>query len=527
MSIRSFAVAALVFLAAAAAGAQTFSGTVRNAAGGPLADMTVQAYNPAGFPVTTTTNSQGGYFLGVSPGTYRLVAYDNSGTYAVSFGGAPSFEQSEAINLSAGQGATVNFVLPLGVKIEGFVGSAISGAALHGAVVAAYNLDGSRRTFVTTNADGSYNLTVPPGSYKIASYHDVTPLIPTFFQNRRLFEEAVVVTPPASDVNFGLAPGTKLLGRVREQHSGLPLAGLSAVAYDLQGNVQFRTESKPSGDFAFVLPPGSYKFSIEDVGGRYQTTFFKDATSFAAGAAVSADSAAPLLEFAVGRIPDAEPKTTLYVPVIIHGAGQEGTFFKSDVWIQNPGESPLTVTATFLAAGAGPGMPVVVPARGQVHLEDLVQSFFGTSGAGALRLEADAPFRATSRTYNVPPNADVTGTFGLSIPAQSVGGSLGRAALAGLAENAASRTNIGLMNPQPHALDVKVEVFSPNGVFLGSQLFPLEPGQWIQPSVLLVVGVGFDHAYAIVSSAGGSFFSYAAVVDNKSGDGTIILPSGD
>src|SRR5688572_7492359 len=71
----------------------SFTGVVRNSTGAALGDMTVQAYNPAGFPVTASTDSQGRYLLIVPPGSYRLVAYDNTGTFAVSFyGDAPAFE---------------------------------------------------------------------------------------------------------------------------------------------------------------------------------------------------------------------------------------------------------------------------------------------------------------------------------------------------------------------------------------------------------------------------------------------------
>lgn len=536
MSRRLVAVAFFVALLPFTAAAQTatFAGVVRNTSGGLLGDMTVQAYSPAGFPVTATTDSQGRYFLVVPSGTYRLVAYDNSGTWAVSFyGNALSYEASEAINVTEGQNITVNFVLSPGRSISGFVGNAATGAPLSGAVVAAYNLDGSRRTFVHTNNDGSFNLTVPSGSYKIAAYHEVAPYIPTFFRNERLFGLADTVTPPVNNINFGLAPGTKLLGSVKEKITGIPLVAMPVVAYDLQGNVQFRTETNPAGNFAFVLPPGSFKFAVEDPGGNYQTTFFRDSTSFASAASVVADSSAPLLNFSVGRVPDGNPVSTVFIPGIIHAQNTAvGTFFKTDVWIQNSGDAPLTVTAIYLPGGqdnsGATGLPVVVPARGQLALTDIVQTVFGKTGAGALRLEADGPFRATSRTYNVPSNSAQVGTFGLSIPGQSLGASLGRATLAGLAHNSVSRTNIGLMNPQPIPLDIKVEVFSSTGALLGSQTFTLNPGQWEQPSVNAVVtGANFDQAYAVISSAQGSFFSYAAVVDSKSGDGTFILPSGD
>lgn len=528
----AFLVAALATIPAFSQNA-SFIGVVRNEAGSALGDMTVQAYNPAGFPVTALTDSQGRYLLVVSPGTYRLVAFDNAGNYAVNFhGGANSFETSEAINVTAGQQATVNFTLQPGRPVRGIVRTATS-IPLEGAVVAAYNLDGSRRTFVTTKSDGTYTLTVPPGSYKIVAYHERSPYIPVFHRNQRLFDDATVVTPPANSIDFFLTRGVRVAGVVREAPLGFPLSSVSIVAYDLQGNVQFRTNTNPAGEFAFVLPSDqSFKFAVEDGGGNFQTTFFRNATTFASAATIVANEAAPLLEFSVNRVPSDQPSTTLFIPGIIHAQNQAtNTFFKTDVWIQNPGDGQLTVEATFLPAGqdnsAATGVPVTIPARGQIMLADVVRTFFGTTGAGALRLDAEGPFRATSRTFNEPPNASITGTFGLSIPGQPIGESLGRATLTGLVQNAANRTNIGLMNPQPLPVTVNIDVFSQTGALLGTRTVTLRPGEWAQPPVGEFITTPFDQAYAVISSQDGSFFSYAAVVDAKSGDGTFILPSAD
>ena len=418
----------------------SFSGVVRNQAGIPLADMTVQAYNPSGVPFTGATNSQGGYLIIVPTGTYRLVAYDNSGTYAVSFyGSAASFDQTEAINVTQGQVVTANFTLPPGVPIRGFVLDA-AGARLRGAVVAAYNVDGSRRTFVQTNADGTFTLTVPPGTYKLVAYHQALPYIPVFHAGQQLFENATLITAPAN-VTFVLRPGVKVRGTVKEAPIGVPLAGLDVVAYGLAGDLQYRTETNPAGEFAFVLPEGTaFKFAVEDEGGNYRTTFYQDATSFASAATIVANVGAPILQFSIPRAGDAESKTTLFIPGVIHARNDAGgTFFKTDIWIQNPAEESLDVEVAYLPAGqdnsAVTAVPITVPAQGQTALLDIVESVFGASGAGALRLEAAQPFRATSRTYNEPVNADEIGTFGLSIPAQSVSATLSRATLAGLARD--------------------------------------------------------------------------------------------
>ena len=390
----------------------------------------------------------------------------------------------------------------------------------------------SRRTFVQTNADGTFTLTVPPGTYKLVAYHQALPYIPVFHAGQQLFENAILITAPAN-VTFVLRPGVKVRGTVKEAPIGVPLAGLDVVAYGLAGDLQYRTETNPAGEFAFVLPEGTaFKFAVEDEGGNYRTTFYQDATSFASAATIVANVGAPILQFSIPRAGDAESKTTLFIPGVIHARNDAGgTFFKTDIWIQNPAEESLDVEVAYLPAGqdnsAVTAVPITVPAQGQTALLDIVESVFGASGAGALRLEAAQPFRATSRTYNEPVNADEIGTFGLSIPAQSVSATLSRATLAGLAQNATRRTNIGLMNPQPFEVAVNIDVFSATGSLLGNLPITLKPGEWAQPAVAAFVPIQFDQGYAVVSSGDGSFFSYAAVVDAKSGDGTFILPSAD
>ena len=74
------------------------------------------------------------------------------------------------------------------------------------------------------------------------------------------------------------------------------------------------------------------------------------------------------------------------------------------------------------------------------------------------------------------------------------------------------------------AVTVTIALFAADGTALLPPEPPvtLQPLEWRQIRVLILNNV--DNAYAVVTSSDGSFFSYAAVVDQRSGDGTIILP---
>jgi hypothetical protein len=524
-------VAVLLFVVALPLQAQSFSGTVRNTDNQPLGDMTVQVYNASGFlAASATTDSLGRYVMPVAPGTYRLLAFDREGNYAVNFHrGATSFETSVPVNVTSGQFVTIDFILSRGAAISGTVFEAGTARPLAGALVAAYNDDGSRRTFTTSSASGSYTLIVPAGGYKVVAYHEAQAYVPEFFVEQRLFASAQVVNAPAAGINFTLERGSAVRGRVLEKGTSAPVANVNIVAYDLQGNIRARTETNATGAFTLVVPAGAYKFAAEDENAVFESTFFGDTTQFNAAAALAVDGVSVMeIQINAGRARTPTAKTTVWIAAAGSGPGANDTTFKTDLWIQNPGADAITVTATFLLAGrdnsSAPAQTLTVPARGQLSVLDVVTTLFAASGSfGGIRLESPAPFLAMSRTYNQPRNLQL-GTYGLALPGQSIGGSRGRATLAGLAGNQLSRTNIGFLNPQPVPITVTITLFADDGTSLPSPSpVTLQPLEWRQIGVLN----GVDNAYAIVSSPDGSFFSYAAVVDQRSGDGTIILPSAE
>lgn len=517
----------------AAAQVGAIQGTVRSAEFDlPLESMTVTAYTTAGFLAgSTVTDSQGRYAIPLVAGSYRILAYDNAGAYAVNFyREASSFETSDVVVLSPGQGVVVDFRLARGVQFSGVVRDAATAQPLETAVVAAYNVDGTRRTFSTTNSNGAFTIVVPAGAYKLVAYHDSLPYIPQFYPADRLFDTAATVTPPSSSIAFSLSRGAKVRGVVTDNVTGARVGDLKAIAYDLNGTVRYRTDVSPTGEFSFVLPDGSYKFAVEDPSGKYAPSFHRAATSFAAAASISINqsSAPPTVEIVARRGGDPLPKTIQWVLAAANQGGGSGQL-QTDLWLFNPsGEEPATITLTFLRANqenaSATGVPITVLPRQQVTLVNVLQSVFGTNGGGALRLESESPFRVTSRTFNTPPGGG--GAFGLALAGQSIGASLSRGTIAGLSQSSGGRTNLALLNPQPQPITVKVEVFSGAGALLGTAEVPLGPSEWKQPNIFGLTGVGgsIDGAYAIVSSTQGSFFSYAAVVDGPSGDATVILP---
>src|SRR6266511_2674879 len=116
--------AGIMLLGSITAGAQSITGTVREAqTGTPLRSMVVAVYTSSGnLQANATTDSNGRYEISLPPGRYRALAYDPTGTYATQFAAdAPSFEESPETAITGQQSITVNLTLQRGGTVGGIV----------------------------------------------------------------------------------------------------------------------------------------------------------------------------------------------------------------------------------------------------------------------------------------------------------------------------------------------------------------------------------------------------------------------
>ena len=120
----------------------------------PLADVTITA-NPGGR--STVTDAAGAYNLSVAPGTYTVTA-------------SKFLYLSASLSATVAQDATrtVNFQLSTSRGwIYGRVTDATTGAGLEGVALKAVDETLGQEYPVATAASGSYNLTLPPGTYTV------------------------------------------------------------------------------------------------------------------------------------------------------------------------------------------------------------------------------------------------------------------------------------------------------------------------------------------------------------------------
>ncbi len=232
----------------------------------------------------------------------------------------------------------------------------------------------------------------------------------------------------------------------------------------------------------------------------------------------------------------ATPGSVLFVPATAHASGALGTNWRTDLELLNPGSERSTVTVALLRAGQSNVSPtqktINIEAGRTARYSDVLSSLFGYSGAAALRISNSVGMVAvTSRTYNLTAN----GTYG-----QFVGGVLSPAAInAGqegrliqLTHNRATdsgfRTNIGFVNATGGPITIDVEMYAADGSFFGAKSYTLDPYGFRQVDKIFQQVTGGDVAdgYAVLGTptAGGAFFAYATVIDNRTGDPVYVTP---
>jgi hypothetical protein len=231
------------------------------------------------------------------------------------------------------------------------------------------------------------------------------------------------------------------------------------------------------------------------------------------------------------------PSNAVLLPAVAHAPGVN-TRWQSDVRLFNPASVPVAYQLAFTPSNTegiagGTRVDVEIPAGATVAFDDVVRHLFGygafgdESAIGSLEvrpLTGAGRAVVTSRTYAVTPD----GTYGQAIPAfplPSFAGFGGTLSLQHLAQSAAYRTNVGLVEASGQKATARLRVYDSAGHELTH--FDVSLGRLEQRqlnSVLADHGVTADDArIAIeVTSPQGLVGAYASVVDNRTADPTLV-----
>jgi uncharacterized repeat protein (TIGR01451 family) len=311
----------------------------------------------------------------------------------------------------------------------------------------------------------------------------------------------------------------------------------SEAAFVATSDQPWLTVNPPSGT---LLPAGLDVMLTVNAAGRII------GTNVAAIHLATADGA-PLgdvrVNLHVGAAMSAQPRSvpmpanTVLLPAVAHAPGVN-TRWQSDVRLFNPAGVPVAYQLSFTPSntegiGSGTRVEVEVPAGATVAFDDVVRHLFGygalgdESAIGSLEvrpLTGTGRAVVTSRTYAVTPE----GTYGQAIPAfplASFAGIGGTLSLQHLAQSAAYRTNVGLVEASGQKATARLRAYDSAGHELTH--FDVTLGRLEQRqlnSVLADHGVTADDArIAIeVTSPQGLVGAYASVVDNRTADPTLV-----
>lgn len=214
------------------------------------------------------------------------------------------------------------------------------------------------------------------------------------------------------------------------------------------------------------------------------------------------------------------------VPVASHAGGAQGSAWRTDLGLVNPGTSDRTATVTFHALAGPLSARLLVPPGAQVVLPDVVASL-GGSGSAPLTVAADGELAVSSRTFSPASGCLPGGSIGLALPTFLDGEGLPAGSsglLPQLREDAAFRTNVSLVDAGSLPARVRVRLHDAAGRELAAAELSLAPSEWRQldrPFASLASRTDLVAAWARVEVLeGGPVVAFATVIDNVSNDPT-------
>jgi len=267
--------------------------------------------------------------------------------------------------------------------------------------------------------------------------------------------------------------------------------------------------------------------------GSYQATFTSGATAGTATITVSVEGT-PCATTGTLHVYEKSPAIGhpgAYIQMLsasAHVSGLSGTSWVSDLVLWNGNATTARANLYFLHSGhnnsGAKGRVISVPAGASVKLTDVVHTMFGQSHAsGAILVGSDQELTVTSRTYNDA----TTGTYGqfiAGVPMVDATGTNTPVRLIQLTRNEAYRTNIGFANGTGSTVKIEVDLFGADGTPFGARSFKVAPYGFHQETD--IIGADVADGYALVGSStpGAAFFTYASVIDNRTGDPVFVTP---
>lgn len=277
-------------------------GRVTDATLHPLTNVWVDVYTPDGDWVeSAASGATGGYELvGLPAGNFHLRSYAGAANYAdLWYSNAPVLgftipTNASTFHLLLGSVVTnINFALPGGAGISGVV-SNTTGGAVRNARIDLYATDGSWAKSSTTGSNGGYSVSgLPAGLFYVQTYAGDTNLVDEWFDNEPAVgnvipDSASGITVSAgstvSNVNFGLAAGGVVTGRVTQAAGGAGIDNVSVYLYDDNAAwIKGGTTEAGGGYRVAGLPGGVFYVRTEAASLDYADEWYDDVPALGSG----------------------------------------------------------------------------------------------------------------------------------------------------------------------------------------------------------------------------------------------------
>lgn len=223
------------------------------------------------------------------------------------------------------------------------------------------------------------------------------------------------------------------------------------------------------------------------------------------------------------------------IPSVASVTGAADTDWRSRVALRNGSGDPLLCELAFLERDRDNAQPLTttidLPSRSVVTFDDVVESPFGSSTAGALRLSCDGPgLEATSRTFT-PRGEGTMGQLVPALPDSALVQPFEVGVIPGLIESGDSqvgaRTNLGIVSQCHEPASFRLSLVDRDGRVAWREDLELPAAGVVQVDGVLRGVVDQDRQPAAarieVVDSWCPFAAWASTVDNRSGDPSFVV----
>ncbi len=357
---------------------------------------------------------------------------------------------------------------------------------------------------LNTGDEGTYGQGIPAiGVDDLISYGNTARLI-LLTQNNRFRTNIGFLNPTGQTIDL-------VVDFYNEEGSHLGSDGLALMAKSsAQWNRAFRRLT------ADAITDGWVDVSTTSEGARF----------FAYGSVVDASTGDPTTIMP-------QPAGALLIPAAASAEGIGGSFWTTDVEINNVSNQSVTYQFKLLPRGADnsdatASLEYQLAPNSGARYSDIWGEFSAEEGAGAVEVVCAEPenLLVMSRTFNTGD----AGTFGQGIAAISDDHTFGigdRPRLIQLSQSGNFRSNIGFVNTTDQEIRLEVQFYNNNAAVLGTSsinLAPFSNAQWSEAFTRVTSDGVFGYVEVWTTAEDARFFTYGSVVDKRTGDPTTILP---